>query len=100
MAKTVITKDDIKKINELYLKYKTYAAVSRELGISAGTVKKYVIPGYKPIDESNFIRFKKEDLPEKFSTEKFKGVENFGDLCVLSEDEIHEIEVLHGEMEI
>ena len=100
MAKTVITKEEIKKINELYLKYKTYAAVSRELGISPGTVKKYVIPDYKVADESSFIRFKKEDLPTKIPTTIFKGVENFGDLCTLSEDEINEIIALHEEMEI
>jgi len=45
---TRITPEIKKQINERYLKLKTYAAVGRELGISASTVKRYVIPGYVP----------------------------------------------------
>lgn len=35
-----VTKDDVIKINELYLKHKTYAAVARETGFAPSTVKK------------------------------------------------------------
>ena len=48
MARTVIDQDKIKEINISYIKNKTYAAVARELGIAASTVKKYIIP-IKPI---------------------------------------------------
>lgn len=33
-----VTHEDIKKMNRLYLKLKTYAAVSREVGFSPSTV--------------------------------------------------------------
>lgn len=46
MAKKV-TQEDIEQMNELYLELHTYAAVSRAVGFSAGTVKKYIIPDYQ-----------------------------------------------------
>lgn len=48
---TKITKDDIIQINELYKQLGSYAAVARELGFAASTIKKYVQPGYIPRDE-------------------------------------------------
>ena len=52
-----ITVEQIKQINDLYLKYKTYAAVAREIGVSASTVKKYVDPNYSPVNELAIKRF-------------------------------------------
>jgi len=46
---TKITADKIIEINRLYKAKKTYAAVARELGISPGTVKKYVDPDFEDI---------------------------------------------------
>ena len=37
-----LTPDEIIRINQLYSKYGTYAAVARELGRSASSVAKYV----------------------------------------------------------
>ena len=44
-----VTQKDIERINDLYLELGTYAAVAREVGFSASTVKRYVIPGYQKV---------------------------------------------------
>lgn len=46
-----VTPDDILQMNTLYLELKTYAAVARKTGFSAGTVKKYIIPDFAPAAE-------------------------------------------------
>lgn len=45
-----VTPQMTEEMNEAYLTLKTYAAVARQFGISATTVKKYIIPGYKSRD--------------------------------------------------
>lgn len=101
MARTQITQEKIIEMNELYLKIKTYAGVSRALGgsPSPSTVKKYIIPNY--ISKDNIVRkmFHKDDLPE-FATEMFRGVDNWGDLCTLSKDEKIEIEEFWNEINL
>lgn len=92
----VITPDQKKQINELYLKLHTYTAVSRELGISPGTVKKYVIPGYVAADQREIIHFD-EPLPE-FDDTLFLG-NDWGTLCELSEIEVGEIIDLWKELD-
>lgn len=48
-----VTQDMIIQINELYKELKTYAAVSRVVGVSPTTVKKYVVQDYqKPTSSS------------------------------------------------
>ena len=42
-----ITEEQIEQINRLYLIYGTYAAVAREVGCSATTVKKYIDPNFE-----------------------------------------------------
>ena len=44
---SLVQKEDIVKMNELYLELKTYAAVARKVGFSPSTVKKYIIAGYQ-----------------------------------------------------
>lgn len=97
MAKA-ITQEKIIEINELYLKLKTYAAVSRALGGSPSptTVKKYVIPGYTPKDALIIKKF--EGAPPMFSPKEFVGLDNWGELCVLSEEEKKEIRFLWEEL--
>jgi hypothetical protein len=98
---TKITTDIIKQINELYIKLGTYAAVARELGIAASTVKKYVVADYRPISERTIKKFDPiVDMPTSFSTEIFDNVENFGDLCSLSDEEALEIVELWEELSI
>ena len=61
------------------------------------TVKKYIIPGYTTKNNIEKKVFHKDDLPE-FATDLFCGVDNWGDLCRLSESEKEEIVVLWDEM--
>lgn len=98
MAKKVTT-DDILKMNELYYKYHTYAQVAREIGFSASTVSKYVDKNWKPIKIENLKHFTISMLPD-FTADMFVGVENYGDLCVLTDQEKEEIKELWGELAI
>lgn len=91
--------EDIQRINELYYKYKTYAEVARQTGFAPSTVKKYVDPNWQPLNKIEVVKFTKDDLPD-FTTDIFRGVKNFGDLCVLSEEERKEIEELWKELSI
>lgn len=93
----IVTKADIKKINELYQELKTYAAVARKTGFAPTTVKKYIIDGYGSIDESTFIRFDRE-LPE-LDEELFK-IDDWGALCELSENEMKGVAELWKELEL
>ena len=98
MGRLIVDNDLIIKMNELYLQIGTYAGVSRVLGgsPSASTVKKYIIPGYKPQAEVTKISFSWDDVP------KAKDIElkysDFGDLCELAATEIAEIEKLWEEL--
>lgn len=98
MAKKVTT-DDILKMNELYYKYHTYAQVARETGFSASTVSKYVDKNWKPIEAENLKHFTISMLPD-FTTDMFVGVENYGELCVLTDQEREEIKELWGELAV
>ena len=94
-----VTNEDILRINELYYKYKVYAEVARQTGFAASTVKKYVIPGWQPVVITNIIRFDMSQLTKNPSSE-FKGVDNYGELCVLTEAEREELKGLWEEMAI
>lgn len=93
-----VNKEDIVQMNELYQKLGSYAAVARETGFSASTVSKYVDKNYKKVDESTIIRYQ-GDLPE-FVVEEVSAYEDFGDLCVLDDEEEAELQILWGEMQI
>ena len=96
-----VTNEDILRINELYYKYKTYAEVARQTGFSAGTVKKYVKPGWQPVVIENIKKFDENSLPDfQKAVEIFRGIENYGDLCLLTEREQEEIKELWGELAI
>lgn len=84
-----VTPDDILQMNTLYLELKTYAAVARKTGFSAGTVKKYIIPNFTPAAEE--IRWEGK-LPSvgEFNISSFD----------LSEEEIIELNNLRKEIKI
>ena len=94
-----VTSEDILRINEIYYKTKVYAETARQTGFSASTVKKYVIPGWQPVVTENIVRFELSQIPE-IDSSIFKGVDNYGDLCVLTEREKEEIEGLWGELAV
>lgn len=94
-----VTSEDILRINEIYYKTRVFAEVARQTGFSASTVRKYVDVNWKPVENENIIKFDMNDLPE-FDTTCFKGVENYGDLCVLTEREQDEMKELWLEMVI
>lgn len=81
-----VSEAEIKKMNELYLEYGTYAAVAREVGRAPSTVKKYIDPDYDsgpeillPIDwdlYKNFVPIVKisnweQEYIERFNDEGF-----------------------------
>ena len=96
-----VTNEDILRINELYYKHKTYAEVARQTGFATSTVKKYVDKNWKPVKTENIIRFDLVNLPNFFEVAPlFRGVENYGDLCVLSEEEKEEMKSLWEELAV
>lgn len=96
-----VTNEDILRINELYYKHKVYAEVARQTGFSASTVKKYVIPNWAPVASENIIRFDIAQLPDFTSAaEIFRGISNYGALCVLTDYEKQEIKNLWGELTV
>ena len=94
-----VTNEDILRINELYYKHKTYAEVARQTGFSAGTVKKYVIKGWEPVSAENIKKFDPAQLPDFQEAVKiFRDIDNYGNLCVLTDFEKNEIKELWKEM--
>ena len=97
MAKRV-TQLDIENMNNLYLKYGTYAEVARQTGFSTSTVRKYVIKDYQPQDRLVLNKYEGE-IPE-IDFDMFKNVTNWGDLCVLTNVEKDEIRELWKELSL
>lgn len=96
-----VTNEDILRINELYYKHKVYAEVARQTGFAASTVKKYVIPGWEPVQAENIIHFDIAQMPDFTEAVKiFHGIDNYGNLCVLTEFEQKEVEDLWKEMAV
>ena len=92
-----VTSEDILRMNKIYYKTRVFAEVARQTGFSASTVRKYVDVNWKPIENEDIIKFDMNDLPE-FDTTCFKGIENYGDLCVLTEREQDEMKELLKEL--
>ena len=96
-----VTNEDILRINEIYYKTHTYAETARQTGFAASTVKKYVIPGWKPVEVENIARFELSNLPNyKEAAKIFRGVDNYGYLCQLTPEENEEIKELWKELAV
>lgn len=93
---TKITDADKININELYLKYKTYAEVARQTGFAASTVKKYVIPNYISMNDLKIEKFDKE-IPTTYP-ELPKNQGEWVQLLTLSKEEWKGIEELRKEI--
>lgn len=96
MAKRV-TAEDEKLINEVYYACKNYAETARQTGWSVSTVRSHVKPDFTPVTKESITKFEVWQLPA-FSTLAFVGVQNYGDLCVLSDEERAEMTELWKEM--
>ncbi len=94
-----ITAEDIIKINQVYIQYHTYAETARQTGFSPSTVKKYIQKDFTPSKNIEIHKFEKKDLPE-FTGKQFKGIKNWGDLCIHTEKELEEIRELWKELSI
>lgn len=100
MAKRV-TNEDILVFNEIYYKTKNYAQVARETGFSASTVRKYIDKNWQPVAIENIVHFNLEQLPDfKEAVKNFRGIDNYGSLCVLTDFEQKEIRELWKELAV
>ena len=96
-----VTNEDILRINEIYYKTHTYAETARQTGFAATTVKKYIIPGWKPVESKAIIRFDLANLPDFTSAvELFRGINNYGNLCSLTPYEQEQMKILWEELAI
>lgn len=92
-----VNEELVEQMVELYSKFKTYAAVAREIGVSASTCSKYIKAALseeksKVEAKKNYIPFDKEIKPiEKVKIE-------WNDCCWLNPEEVKEIENLWKEI--
>ena len=99
MAKRV-QESDITRMLELYKELGTYAAVAREVGFSASTVRKYIIEnnGTAAINVPVEIQVFNTELAPLEDFANLFAIPNWGDLCVLSDEEKTEISELWKEL--
>lgn len=91
-----MTTEGIKRINELYRKYGTYAKVARETGYSPSTVKKYVV---KSVDaEEDMVDPIRYDKPLPPFDPSLFHTRDWGKLCELSDEEIEQTRILWKEL--
>lgn len=92
-----VNEELINKMLELYKEMKTYAAVAKEIGVSASTCSKYIKMALseeknKVEAKKNYIAFDKEIKPiEEIKIE-------WEDICWLSPEEVKDIEDLWREI--
>ena len=96
-----VTSEDILRMNEIYYKTRVFAEVARQTGFSASTVRKYVDVNWKPVVSEEIIVFSMNDIPDfKEAIKCFRGIDNYGELCVLTEQEHEEIKQLWRELAV
>lgn len=91
----VITNDMILEMNNMYINGKSYKAIANSMYISPYTVKKYI---KNPKEEIQLDKTVFDKPLPKFNAKIFR-TNNWGDLCVLTEEETEEIRKLWEEME-
>lgn len=90
-----VTQEDIVRINDIYYKCRTYAETARQTGFSASTIKKYVIAGYEPAENTSITKFDKP-LPE-FFVDPFL-CDDWGKFCEYSEEELVRMDEVRKEL--
>ena len=95
-----VTQSDIKLMNELYYKYKTYAEVARQTGFSSSTVSKYIDKTYTPIDEQSIVRFDINELPQFDTSKLIDNFNNLGCIMLYEPDEIVQLLEVRREIQI
>lgn len=102
MARTKITKEKVKEINDLYYVLGVKAQVARELGISASTVAKYIVEGYVPEEMIEREEVDLEEVRKRIEEFVLDLSENSttANGLVMSEQEVEEIEELWKELSI
>lgn len=96
-----VTSEDILRMNEIYYKTHVFAEVARQTGFSASTVRKYVDVNWKPVVSEEIVIFNVNDVPDfREAVKCFRGVSNYGDLCVLTEQEREGIKELWKELAV
>ena len=91
-----ITEEQKIQMNILYKRLGSYAAVAREIGCVASTVKRYIIDDFVEPEKVQQCLFVPAVLPElnlSLFSEK-----TFADLCVLTNEEKEEVRELWKEM--
>ena len=97
MAAKRVQADDIVKMNELYKVIGTYAGVAREVGFSAGTVKRYIIADYVP--QASMIPIEKREFVVPAMGELVYP-KNWNDFLKLTDEEINDIKELQKNISI
>ena len=98
-----VTNEDIKIFNQKYYECHNFSQVARETGFSPSTVSKYVDRNWKPIVTANIKRVAFDIVTEINPDDvikMFKGLDNYGELCILSDEEKAEMKNLWEEMEV
>ena len=93
-----ITEEMKVQINELYYQLGVKAQVARELGISAASVTRYLIPNYIPQSLRRQITCDAEPSSPVAFIEQLKGGEQFSELTKLTAVEQIELEELRKEI--
>ena len=94
---TKVTQEDKIRMNELYLKYKTYAEVARQTGFSASTVKKYIISDFIPQEQLEIKKFDKI-ISDNFPADFPKNSDEWARLLAFTDLEAANMEELRKEI--
>jgi hypothetical protein len=93
----LVQPSDIIAMNEAYLKIGTYAGAGRATGWSGSTVKRYIIPDYKPKAEREPIEKIEFVIPP---ADTLKYPDSWSSFLTLSEEEIKGIKELQKTISI
>lgn len=92
-----VNQELINKMLELYKELKTYAAVAREIGVSASTCSKYIKAAQ--VEQKNKIEAAKNFVPFDKEIKPIEEIKiDWNDCCWLSPEEVKEMEELWKEI--